>query len=186
MDAILTLDFIIFCFLCTSVVIRFHSGQSYRSGNHLRPPLVHLLDRSEPVPPPHGPTSTTTPDTDTVDPDYHHHQTPLHPPSEDRDTEDERSLFEKISCDFLEGGGSLPTKDFPSALRPPNPFSVGLDEARGRANPYDEEELEGVLRINDLLKVELKNEGGDGGPAASIVGYDGDDLYTTDAESEEV
>ena len=78
MDAILTLDFIIFCFLCRSVVISFHSGQSYRSGNHLSPPLVHLLDRSEPVPPPHGPTPTTTPDTDTVDPDHHHHQTPLH------------------------------------------------------------------------------------------------------------
>lgn len=42
-----------------------------------------------------------------------------------------------------------------------------------------------VIAAENLL-TELKNEGGDGGPAVSIVGYDGDDLYTTDAESEEV
>ena len=93
-------------------MIRFHSGQSYRSGNHLSPPLVHLLDRSEPVPPPLVPTPTTPPDTDTVDPDHHHHQSPLNPPSKDGDTEDDRSLFEKIAR-------ALPTKDFPSAFRPP-------------------------------------------------------------------
>jgi len=71
----------------------------------------------------------------------------------------DRSLFEKIARDFLEGGGSLPQSskprsDFPSALPPPNPFGSSLDELRGRSNPYEDDELMGVLRTHNRLRAE--------------------------------
>jgi len=73
-------------------------------------------------------------------------------------SEDDRRQFDKIAEDFLNGnsddGNNFP--DFPSALPPKNPFSIGLGKA-SKEVLYEDDELISVLSLhNELSSAELK------------------------------
>lgn len=109
------------------------------------------------------------------------------------DDDIDRSLFDKIAQDFLENGGSLPQQrrqtDFPSLFPPPNPFGSNLDKLRGKANPYDDDELMGVLQTHNRLRAEEIVYGDDDddneGKDDDVVPLSLHDLVTRAIEEEE-